>query len=81
MASLEIRSGVTMVYDDYCFAEPWTSPQTIVAVHGNAESARAWTCWVPFLAGQYRLVLPDMPGFGLLPRAGGLSLGGHRDCR
>jgi len=64
MGSVEIRPGITMAYDDYCFAEPWTSPQTIVAVHGNAESARAWTCWVPLLAGQHRLVLPDMPGFG-----------------
>ena len=64
MASVEIRPDVVMAYDDYCFAEPWSSPQTIVAVHGNAESARAWTCWIPFLAGQYRLVLPDMPGFG-----------------
>jgi pimeloyl-ACP methyl ester carboxylesterase len=64
MASVEIRPGIIMAYDDYCFAKPWTSPQTIVAVHGNAESARAWTCWVPFLAGQFRLVLPDMPGFG-----------------
>jgi pimeloyl-ACP methyl ester carboxylesterase len=64
MGSVEIRPGVTIAYDDYCFAEPWTSPQTIVAVHGNAESARAWTCWVPFLAGQHRFVLPDMPGFG-----------------
>jgi 3-oxoadipate enol-lactonase len=64
MASVEVRAGVVMAYDDYCFAEPWSSPQTIVAVHGNAESARAWTCWIPFLAGQYRLVLPDMPGFG-----------------
>jgi pimeloyl-ACP methyl ester carboxylesterase len=53
-----------MAYDRYCFAAPWTSPQTIVAVHGNAESARAWTCWVPFFSGQYRFVLPDMPGFG-----------------
>ena len=64
MGSMEIRPGVTMAYDDYCFAEPWTSPQTIVAIHGNAESARAWTCWVPLLAGQHRFVLPDMPGFG-----------------
>jgi 3-oxoadipate enol-lactonase len=64
MPSAEIRPDVTVVYDSYCFAAPWTSPQTIVAVHGNAESAQAWTCWVPLLAGQYRLVLPDMPGFG-----------------
>jgi 3-oxoadipate enol-lactonase len=64
MATVEIRPGVVMAYDDYCFAEPWISPQAIVAVHGNAESARAWTCWVPFLASHYRLVLPDLPGFG-----------------
>jgi 3-oxoadipate enol-lactonase len=64
MESVEIRPGVIIAHDEYCFAGPWTSPQTIVAVHGNAESARAWTCWVPFLAGQFRLVLPDMPGFG-----------------
>jgi 3-oxoadipate enol-lactonase len=64
MTSVEIRPGVTMAYDDYCFAEPWGEPQTIVAVHGNAESARAWTCWVPFLAANHRLVLPDLPGFG-----------------
>src|SRR5580698_7518313 len=67
MASVEVRPGVIMAYDDYCFAEPWTSPQTIVAVHGNAESSRAWICWVPFLADQYRFVLPDMPGFGCSP--------------
>ena len=30
MASIEIRPGVIMAYDEYCFAEPWTSPQTIV---------------------------------------------------
>ncbi len=64
MASVEIRPGVVMAYDDYCFAEPWLSPTTIVAVHGNAESAQAWTRWVPFLASEYRLVLPDLPGFG-----------------
>ncbi len=64
MGSVEIRPGVIMAYDDYCFAEPWVPPQTIVAVHGNAESARAWTCWVPLLADHYRLVLPDLPGFG-----------------
>jgi 3-oxoadipate enol-lactonase len=64
MASVEVRPGVVMAYDEYCFAEPWTSPQTIVAVHGNAESSLAWTRWVPFLAEEYRLVLPDLPGFG-----------------
>ena len=33
-------------------------------VHGNSESSRAWTQWVPHLAGKYRVVRPDLPGFG-----------------
>jgi hypothetical protein len=42
-----------MAYEDHCFAEPWGEPQTIVMVHGNAESSRAWTCWVPQIARKY----------------------------
>jgi 3-oxoadipate enol-lactonase len=64
MKTLEIRPDLIMAYEDHCFAEPWSVPQTIVMVHGNAESSRAWTCWVPYLARQYRVVRPDMPGFG-----------------
>ncbi len=64
MKNLTIRAGVSIAYEDHCFAPPWTSPQTVVMVHGNAESSRAWTGFVPHLAGTYRVVRPDMPGFG-----------------
>jgi pimeloyl-ACP methyl ester carboxylesterase len=64
MNTVEIRPGVSIAYEDHCFAEPWTTPQTVVMVHGNAESSRAWTRWLPHLAGKYRVVRPDMPGFG-----------------
>jgi pimeloyl-ACP methyl ester carboxylesterase len=33
-------------------------------VHGNSESSRAWTQWVPHLAGKYRVIRVDLPGFG-----------------
>ena len=39
-------------------------PETVVMVHGNSESSRAWTRWVPHLAGKYRVLRPDLPGFG-----------------
>jgi pimeloyl-ACP methyl ester carboxylesterase len=61
---VEIRPGVWIAYEDDWFGPPWTVPATIVMVHGNSESARAWTCWVPHLAGKYRVVRLDMPGFG-----------------
>jgi 3-oxoadipate enol-lactonase len=61
---VEIRPGVRMAYEDHWFGRPWSTPETVVMVHGNAESSRAWTPWVPHLAGRYRVVRLDMPGFG-----------------
>ena len=64
MQHIDVRPGVSMAYEDNCFAAPWTAPETVVMVHGNCESARAWTQWVPLFAGKYRVVRLDMPGFG-----------------
>ena len=50
------------VVDDY--SDPWREPQTILMLHGNAESGAAWYGWVPHLARHYRVVRPDMRGFG-----------------
>jgi pimeloyl-ACP methyl ester carboxylesterase len=64
MPKIEVRPGLTMAYEDDCFAAPWSAPETVVLVHGNCESSRAWTQWVPLVAGRYRVVRLDMPGFG-----------------
>jgi 3-oxoadipate enol-lactonase len=64
MHKVEVRPGVWMAYEDHWFGPPWTSPQTVVMVHGNSESSRAWTSWVPHLAGKFRVVRLDLPGFG-----------------
>jgi 3-oxoadipate enol-lactonase len=64
MHKVEIRSGVWMAYQDHWFGPPWTTPQIVVMVHGNSESSRAWTRWVPHLAGKFRVVRLDLPGFG-----------------
>ena len=49
--------------DDY-FGEAWRSPETVMLVHGVAESSRAWFAWVPHLARHFRLLRPDLRGFG-----------------
>jgi 3-oxoadipate enol-lactonase len=67
MHKLEIRPGVWMAYEDHWFGEPWSVPETVVMVHGNSESSRAWTRWVPHFARNYRVVRPDLPGFGESP--------------
>jgi 3-oxoadipate enol-lactonase len=46
------------------FTDPWRTPETVLLLHGNAESGLAWYAWVPALARHYRVVRPDMRGFG-----------------
>ena len=50
------------VVDDY--TDPWRNPDTILLLHGNAESGAVWFGWVPHLARHFRVVRPDMRGFG-----------------
>ena len=50
------------VVDDY--TDPWRESETILMLHGNAESGAAWFAWVPQFARRYRVVRPDMRGFG-----------------
>jgi 3-oxoadipate enol-lactonase len=58
LADLEMH----YVVDD--FTDPWTKPETILLLHGNAESSLAWYAWVPHLARRYRVVRPDRRGYG-----------------
>jgi pimeloyl-ACP methyl ester carboxylesterase len=44
--------------------DPWRESETILMLHGNAESGAAWFAWVPHLARRYRVVRPDLRGFG-----------------
>jgi 3-oxoadipate enol-lactonase len=46
------------------FTDPWTQPETILLLHGNAESSLAWYAWVPLVARKFRVVRPDMRGYG-----------------
>ena len=64
MPTLRIPPDLEMNYlvDDY--TDPWRKPDTILMLHGNAESGASWYAWVPHLARRYRVVRPDMRGFG-----------------
>ena len=64
MHKVEIRPGIWIAYEDDWFGKPWSVPETVVMVHGNSESSRAWVSWVTRLADKYRVVRLDLPGFG-----------------
>ena len=35
-------SGCDLFYRDECFADAWETPETVLLLHGNAESSAAW---------------------------------------
>ena len=51
-------------YREDWLGEPWRKPEPVVLIHGNAESSVEWYAWVPRMAQEYRLIRPDLPGFG-----------------
>jgi len=82
MPTARISADLEMHFliDDY--TDPWRPSGTILLLHGNAESGAAWFGWVPHLACEYRVVRPDMRGFGAstpMPREYPWSLDGVVD--
>ena len=64
MSTLRISTDLDMHYEVDDFTDPWRASGTVLMLHGNAESGLAWYAWVPRLARQFRVVRPDMRGFG-----------------
>jgi pimeloyl-ACP methyl ester carboxylesterase len=64
MPGLRVTPDLEMFYriDDY--TDPWKKPESVLMLHGLAESSESWFAWVPHLARDFRLVRPDMRGFG-----------------
>jgi 3-oxoadipate enol-lactonase len=53
-----------LFYRDDWFGEPWRKPEAAVLIHGNDESSIVWFGWVPRMGREFRLIRPDLPGFG-----------------
>ena len=43
------------------------APETLVLVHGFGDSAETWALVVPRLRGEWRILAPDLAGFGRTP--------------
>jgi len=63
MPTLSLSHGVDLAYQIDDFTDPWTTPETVVCLHGLAEGGIAWRSWVPTLGRHYRVVRPDQRGF------------------
>jgi pimeloyl-ACP methyl ester carboxylesterase len=51
-------------YADDCFAEPWTTPSTVLIQAGFGRNGEYWRSWVPGLARAHRVVRRDMRAHG-----------------
>jgi 3-oxoadipate enol-lactonase len=62
--SLEFGNGVRLAYglDDY--TDAWTSSDVVLMLHGIAETGAVWRPWVPHVARRFRVLRPDLRGFG-----------------
>src|SRR5579859_866850 len=63
-SAVTLRPGLQIHYKDEWFGAPWLDPQAVVFLHGNLETNSIWYGWVPRMAQRYRLLLPDLPGYG-----------------
>ena len=61
---LASTSKEELFYREDWFGEPWRKPEPAVLIHGNDESSIVWYGWVPRMAQEFRLLRPDLPGFG-----------------
>jgi len=64
MPQVRIDDTLTMYYELDDFTDPWTTPETILLIHGVADTSKAWFAWVPQLARRFRVLRPDLRGFG-----------------
>jgi pimeloyl-ACP methyl ester carboxylesterase len=61
---LEVGPRVNLFCQTQDFTDPWEETQTIIMVHGFAESSASWYAWIPYLSRKYRVVMFDMRGYG-----------------
>lgn len=64
MSIINQSPGTDLFYQVDDFTDPWRQSEWVVFVHGAAESGAAWFAWVPAFARHFRILRPDLRGFG-----------------
>jgi 3-oxoadipate enol-lactonase len=68
MPDFRIDDELTLHAEIDDFTDPWSDAEAIVLLHGLAESGAAWFAWVPALSRRFRVIRPDLRGFGASSR-------------
>jgi 3-oxoadipate enol-lactonase len=73
MPFIERAGAPSLYYEIDDFTDPWRDAPYLVLQHGYGRNSRFWYRWVPYLSRFYRVVRPDMRGFGQSTRGGNAS--------
>lgn len=65
MTRMALPGGVTLHVRRFDFTDPWKQADTLLMLHGTAETGEAYRQWIPSLARHFRVVCPDLRGMGL----------------
>jgi 3-oxoadipate enol-lactonase len=61
---VRVAPGIEIAYQMDEFCDGWLQPETVMMLHGIAETGDAFKGWVPHFARHYRVIRPDLRGFG-----------------
>jgi pimeloyl-ACP methyl ester carboxylesterase len=61
---LDLSREIQIYYEIDQWTDPWTTPESVLMIHGFTESTPAWRAWVPHLGRRYRVIRFDQHGFG-----------------
>lgn len=64
MPFLKQAGGPTLYYEVDDYTDPWRNAPYLLLQHGYGRNSVFWYRWVPYLSRYYRVVRPDMRGFG-----------------
>jgi 3-oxoadipate enol-lactonase len=70
MDTQQACSKAYLAYQLDDFTDGWRDPEYVLLLHGIAESAQAFSGWVPHLSRTYRVIRPDLRGHGDSCRVG-----------
>lgn len=59
-----LPDGAHLAYEVHDFTDPWTTPDTVILVHGFTKNRRFWYEWLPGLSRRYRVICVDLRGHG-----------------
>ena len=64
MPIVQVDPTFQTYYEEDDYTDPWTEPEVVVLIHGSACTSSAWFGWVPHLSRKFRVLRPDLRGFG-----------------